>query len=351
MPTLNNWGNDKIISDITLKKEMKKTGDYMSSSFKTGAKQVKLDDDVHVLHNMLPPGGEKDPYYKSYFENFDRYYSIYPDLESAGLRQYVFIVRPDLNILDEKNPNFVSEACKKDNMINNLVKTNNIVMRQLTDQLSTEHDFMTFVTGRIESLQIPDMTIKNYSISQPYTNLLMPYGGNAWESKTGGTFDITFRDDRYLRLHKMFQVWVHYIDGVTRNSLYPKQKYTIYNKIDYATSVYYFICDVDGETLLWWSKYTGAFPITVPNSDLSFNLRGSYDARLSIPFVYFYHEALNVEILHDFNRNANPLNRTYINSYNPDVVGTDNAMAGAPFIYRKNTASNFKLRWGVPKKF
>lgn len=288
------------------------------------------------------------PSYQAYYNNFDRLYSIYTDIELQSLRQWVFFVRPECNIVNEYNPTVISNNCRNDRFMQYMVQAHNVVSRQLTMELTSNHDFMTFPLGRIESMQIPDLSIKNSTISQPYTNLLMPYGGNAWESKTGGTFDVTFREDSELRIHRLIQLWVHYIDCVSRGEFAPKDKYVRFNKIDYASSVYYVICAPNGEDILWWSKYTGVFPTSVPNSDLGFNLRGEVDNKVSVPFVYYYHESLNPDIMADFNRNAKTEygNYTYQPFYteSDESLGSGNGIVGAPFI-SGNMVSGYKLRW------
>lgn len=303
--------------------------------------QAMLDESALIHSNLNINPADEDSYYK----NFDRYYSIYLDKEMDALRQWAFFVRPECNLVNPADPTKISTNCKNDDFIKNMVTGYNITTRQLTMELTSAHDFMTFPNAKIESLQIPDLSIKNSTISQPYTNLLMPYGGNAWESQTGGTFDISFRDDNMLRIHYMIQLWVHYIDCVSRGALDPKAKFYQYNKLDYATSLYYFVCKPDGESIVWWSKYTGVFPTTAPNSDMGFNLRGTAEPRLSVPFVYYFHEALNPDILVDFNRNARVSGvQSYVPHYNPDSVGTGNGVVGCPFV-SGNSANGYKLRW------
>ncbi len=304
------------------------------------------DEQVHIDGNLQPPS------FQSMFQNFDRFYSVYPNIELTDLKQYVFLVRPELNVLSDSNPNKVSDTCSKDNWMKLMAKDNNIMMRHLTTALDPNHDFMTYLVGRTESLQIPDYSLKNYSISQPYTNFLMPYATNAIESRTGGTFDIIFREDNMLRLHKLFYTWMYYIDGVSRDIFKPKYKYIIYNKFDYVTSVYHFVCAPDGESILWWSKYTGCTPINVPNSDMSFNLRGSPDNKLAISFAYFLHEAMTPDILADFNENSRASMNQYVPTYDEYSHGTGNALVGAPFIHRRDSeAYQYYLRWRRPKQF
>ena len=337
------------------------------SKIKPDDKLTLLDahkNNISIAHNNSHPG------IQGYYQNFDRFYSIYNDLEMDSLTQYVFIVRPDLNVVDEVNTKFTSPKCNSNAFLNFMCSNHNTVLLALTDRFpNADHDFIPFLVGRTESIQMPDISIKTSSISQPFTNILMPYGSNMWESMTGGTFDITFREDRDLRIHKLFQSWLIYIDGVSRGVFSPKKKYIEYNKYDYMSSVYYFVCQADGESLVWWNKYTGVFPTSVPNSDMSFNLRGSIDSKITIPFTYFMQDTpLNPMILVDFNRNStggdydNPtVPDSYLSAYDENVVGTRNGLFGAPFISnfemfvrdRKlyTNASIPKLRWRTPKIF
>ena len=289
------------------------------------------------------------------YQYFNRYNQSYHDNEMRPLIQYVFMVRPDLNILNEVDMNVPSETCINDSFINLMVQDNNICCRQLVGDSFYGHDWMPMMVGRVESLQIPDYTLKDYQISQPYTNYLMPYAGSAIDSQTGGSFDIVFKEDNTLRVVKTFQTWCYYIDKLTRNQFKPKDKYITYNKFDYMSSVYHIICDVDGTTVLYWSKYTGCFPTSVPISNLSFNLGGNIDNKISIPFRYFIHEALNPDIIMDFNRNSGmhpQWSYSYWKSickkyeyggYNMEESIPNLRYAGKPFIVREGW--KIKLRW------
>ena len=79
----------------------------------------------------------------------------------------------------------------------------------------------------------------------------------------------------------------------------------MYNSLDYPTSIYDFLVDETGENVIYWAKYTGCVPTTVPMSNMSFN-RGSDPGNLkvSIPFNYFYCEHMSMGILRDFQYNS-----------------------------------------------
>lgn len=271
-------------------------------------KHLPADKSMRYAENMTTYGD----HIKNVQTNFDRLYSVYPEMELDNLCQYVFIVRPNLNIYDS-NSKLVkasserykaSSAPASDAFFTYMNTQHPYMLKSLTDQLDWSHDFIPYLVGRTESLQLPDYTIKQYNLNQPFTNFNLPYGGHALDSMTGGSFDITFREDNELRIHKLFQAWVYYINNVTRNMFSPTDEHIRDNIIDYATSVYSIVCKADAETIVHWTKYTGAFPTNVPNSDMSFNLRGGVPQKVQVTFNYFLQEAMDPYILVDFNKNA-----------------------------------------------
>lgn len=363
-----------------------------------------------ALRYMLNDGavGKTDWY------RFDRWYTIDRDKEEVSGRHYIFICRPDLNLLDADSPDSLNpkNGIASDGFFQYLANYHPEIIASLTGEFKignavagtgagkaasgsgfgnavyadgttdkngnplAMHAFIPFLTGRIESLQLPDYTIKNYNLTQPYTRYSIPYAATAIESKTGGTFDITFRDDKDFSVRKMFYAWLYYMDGALRNKFQPKDKYILYNAFDYATSIYDIMVDATGENIIWWSKYTGCFPTSVPISDLSFNRGSAPDSKCSIPFVYFHHEDLDIGALLDLNYNSlgytymrNVLNKegSYMHSaataFNPPVYTSaiynqtvgyratflGKNQVGRPVIFMKPKGENnrpvLKLRW------
>ena len=319
---------------------------------------------------------------------FDRLYSVYPEHELDTLCQYVFIVRPDLNILNKKGTKLVNNGGSvtgpnsspaQDQLFKYMQKFYPVLLDNLSGTELSTHDFMPFLVGRTESLNLPDYTIKDYKMNQPFTDYNLPYASHALSSQTGGQFEIVFREDDDLRVHKLFQTWLYYISGVTRNVFAPRNEYIKENRIDYACSIYCITCKADATTIVHWTKYTGAFPTSCPNSDLSFNLRGTPNNKVSIPFDYFYQEALDPLILVDFNKNAHVVNnapgkQAYVPVYRSETIGdlgmkdtrskqrkaitgnttkfkksapislgSGNGLVGAPFICK--VGNTYELRW------
>lgn len=278
------------------------------------------------------------------WSHFDRWYSIDLNQEGVSGRHYIFICRPDLNlvegstdtttkkVLNSKNgvsedpyfqylgiyyPDIISSLTAEFNMTTNSSRSSGLSNAWAGSgygnaQYDTReggrnmpvHTFIPFLTSRAESLQLPDYSIKTEELRQPYTRYGIPYATSAIESQCSGDFDITFRDDKFLSVRKMFYAWVYYMDGVMRDKFRPKDKYIIYNCFDYATSIYDFQVDETGENVIWWTKYTGCFPYQVPISDLSFNRGSDPDPKCTISFKYYMCEPLSAAALYDFNYNS-----------------------------------------------
>ena len=152
------------------------------------SKQPKTDNIMKYELNMT--------YGKGYGSNtknidtyFDRLYSVYTNIELDTLCQYVFMVRPDLNIytsngklvsltVSQSKSGYYPNSCpSNDQFFRYMNARYPRILKHLTKSLSGGHDFMPYLVGRTESLQIPDYAIKDYNINQPYTNYNLPYAG------------------------------------------------------------------------------------------------------------------------------------------------------------------------------
>ncbi len=282
----------------------------------------------------------------THWTKFDRFYSVDLERESISGRHYVFILRPDLYLIEpgsgvdgkdivlsresrvNRDPYFIYLAVLYPEIIASLTGDFGGLGSTLTrtsakaatgsgyGNAATEdgtklngfslpiHTFIPYLTSRVENVQLPDFILKTNTLVQPYTKYSIPYTQSGIESLTGGQVDITFREDRDLSLHKLFYAWTYYQDKVMRDIFTPKKKYLQYNAIDYATSIYDFMVDETGENVIYWAKYTGCVPYQVPMSDLGFNRGSDPDKNLTIQFNYFYCEHMDLDILRDFQYNS-----------------------------------------------
>ena len=318
-----------------------------------------------IIHRNLNMLGEtyltnKEFMKNEIYKNFDRQYSVYPDIELTGLCHYIFMTRPDLNILNNSR---LSAAEK----IFDITRVNQPwIMDSLTVEGSHDHDFMSVITSRSEALQLPVYNIRTSTVSQMHTGYILPYASHGIASTTGGSFDLQLREFSDLSLHSLFDMWLTYVDLVTRGVCDPKEEYYKFNRCDYAVSLYDIICAPDARTILYWVKYVGAFPTADATDTISFNLRGRPDTTISIPFSFFRSEIKRVESLMDFNMNAHidtasgfpeemayprigrgSVETTY-QGYSIPLYGDGCGLVGKPFIKFNNRSGYFELCWANP---
>lgn len=284
---------------------------------------------------------------------FNRYYKIFPDDELGNIFSYVFLVKPDLNMdyAINADPYFAGLVDTHPNVILNLThSSSDTTIQNLISQCggTPDHHFISFLTNRIESYNVPDVNLKTFDMEQPYTNFHTVYGANSNESRTGSQFDITFKENKHLDITRFFDAWIRYIDAINLGNLHPKSKYLNAKVslgssiIDYGTSIYLIDTLADGGEIIYFHKTTGAFPTSAPHSTWSFNTGGKVDPSITIQFSGGLPEPLNPIILADFNYNAGCFDGSRVIT---KTLNYANPIVGAPFITYKPEKKKYYLRW------
>lgn len=296
---------------------------------------------------------------------FNRYGITYADDEISSTLGYVFIVRPDLNIIDSKSSTSHIELLEQSTAspeINYVAMTDPLILLALTQHAAVpyQHHFIPFLTHRVLEYQVPDLTLSTHEMTQPYTGFKTMYGGNTNGSLSGANPTIRFREYKNYRIMKLFDVWINYINGLSLDIFAPRDEYARAKYvrgsqvIDYATSIYYIKTRPDGE-IVFFHKVTGAFPVQVPLSTYSYNRGGMDENAINIEFVGGYPESLNLRTLADFNYNAfgelNPI--ISIDDLAPDYdfrspissSGTGDIFTSNPAIIWDTAEKKFFLCW------
>ena len=301
---------------------------------------------------------------------FNRYRTIFPGDEIDSFLTFIFIVKPDLNMVQAINedPFFAQLYDTDPNVIRNLTYCTQITDTDNAIPAST--DFISFLYDRTLSYQIPDFAVKNYTLEQPYTGYKTTYAGNSNESRSGWSCSMRFRENAKFQVTKLFEAWVRYMDLVSYGSITPYREYStsklLYgvNEIDYATSVYEIITKPDATTILYMHKQTGLIPTGVPHSNWAYNYGSDPDREIDIQFDGGMPEAMTPRIIADFNYNAGMYSvdssTDLVQGVNPKYsctsparharIGFESEYGGStlvsgPYIAYNKTRREFKLKW------
>lgn len=294
--------------------------------------------------------------YKKYSNSYNKYKLEHGDDALSRSFAHVFFVRPDCNILQKSGSHSVQLLPEVSNLSEFYYASKHCpeMLKQLSQQHGgCDHEFMLYPSNKVRSFQIADEYIVSDTYGQGLTGYKIPYGKDNVESRTAGKFSINYIDDRDLHIYNLHKLWIDYISYVYRGKLKPMSQYNINKVLDYATCVYYILCAEDGETIIFWSKYWGVFPLEAPSSSFSYtaeNPGGIRTPELAIEYQYAWKEDFNPLALVEFNEHSFSGSRQYVNNYQASKLGTGYTWAGTPFIETFSGKSTevpytFKLRF------
>lgn len=276
-------------------------------------------------------------------QQFNKFKTPFPSMHFARGIPYVFFTRPDLNFYADNQSNTgplkLLDNLTVDPIINGFYNTDPLLLKSLTLQLSKSHTFNPFLSNMALSFDLSDESIETSATGDTFTGWRVKYGRHNIGYKSSGSFSIAYEDTQNLQIYKIHKAWVEYISKVYRGEIMSKDRYIEERRLDYACSVYYFLCAPDGETILYWSKYVGVFPTSVPTGNLGWN-KGSIvnSPDYTINYDYSWKSDMELPILEDFNHNAglgdasDISNIEFSPSYDKEFLSGGYTFANTPFI-------------------
>lgn len=282
------------------------------------------------------------------FTQFNRWNMAFPDYHLTKTHTKIFFTRPDLNIMTSSKE--MHSQAEIDPFYSYIYNNQPYVIKYLTKYASSKHQFNPMISNNPKSFEISDEYIKTVEAGETYTGYKIFYGRNDIESKAAGEISINYIDDRNLDIYKMHKVWVDYISKVFRGEFSPKKKYKHSKTLDYAVSVYYFLMAQDGETILFWSKFTGVFPTNTSSSTFSWDRDSMIKLpEVSIKYAYSFKRDLDPAHLAEFNTLSSEYDSSSaLRTYEPSMVGMGPTWAGAPFVVSAKDAKGhtvYKLKF------
>lgn len=286
------------------------------------------------------------------FTKFNRYLIANPNIEFSKSFSHVFFTRPDLNLFKENNPNVLLDNVENDAAFYYLNKNSPMVLKSLTKNFSSKHYLNPFLSNVAKSFSLSDEYVDSGEYGETYSGWKVKYGKNNIKSKTAGNFDISYNDDKDYNIYKIHKAWVDYISNVWRGKFRASQENIHGRILDYACSVYYFVCGPDGETILLWSKYTGVFPTTIPSAASSWT-HGNVPSNVnfSINYEYSWKTDFDPITIAEFNRCTDVSGKhdfKYLKTYDNVLNSTGPTFTNAPFVETvvdKSGVLTYKLRF------
>lgn len=190
----------------------------------------------------------------------------------SGLRGYIFMSRPDLNIYDEKNLTALQMNSSTASRIGfrELIKNGTAVDKENISMLQQNTGFpspyMPIFTNFCKGYSPEDQVLDSYEKGETHHGMKVKYGKHAMHSRSSGTFTLTLTDSKFFPVYKALALWTDYIEMVFMGDMTPKDTYIKNGILDYAVSMYYIVTKNDGTEIVYWEKLLGVFPKNRPDS-------------------------------------------------------------------------------------
>lgn len=281
---------------------------------------------------------------------FNRFAIPFPELALTKTFSHVFFTRPNLNLYNPSTKKLL-ESVDNDPYFYYLHRNSPELLKSLTKDFTYKHDFNPFLSNMAGSFELQDEYIDVDEYGETLTGWKIKYGRHNIKSKTAGDFSIDYTDDNNYNIYKIHKAWVDYISKVYRGEFKVNRESITSHTLDYAASVYYFVCGPDGETILFWTKYTGVFPSTIPSSASTYRKGNILKMpEYSIKYEYSWKEDMVPTTLAEFNLNSSQQSKyIYANTYEPEILSTGKTFVNAPFVQtvidKKTNKYEFKLRF------
>lgn len=292
----------------------------------------------------------------NYTEAYNKFKLANPNDMLSKSFAHVFFVRPDCNIFE--GPWMGGQLAGNLKTLSEFyyaLKHSPELLRQLTQSnAGYGHELMLYLSNKASSFELSDEVIEIDTYGNSMTGYKVPYGKHDVGSKTSGTFNITYYDDRDLHIYHLHRLWLNYISYVYRGKVSPLSEYIINKVIDYATCVYYILTAEDGETIIFWSKYWGVFPTNAPSSAYSYtigNSGGIDNPEIHVQYQYAWKEDFNPLTLIEFNTHTRNLGFSYVPNYQASKLGTGYTWAGSPFIETISNPNSMEMPYTFKLRF
>lgn len=249
--------------------------------------------------------GKKDMYKKN-FDRYNRFKLAQPEDYLSKAFAHIFITKPDCNLIKKtsngyelkpkikKNKNFSYAWAHREKLIRSLVQTGN-----------EKNDWSFLLSNKAEEFSLNDENIVTDTTGDTFRKQRISFGKTSHESKSQGEFSLKFTDNRELDIYHIHKLWTDYINNVYTGTWYPKTEYMSNKVLDYASSLYYVLTAEDGETILFWSKYYGVYPVNVPSSSYSWSKGQPVSSpEVNITYQFSIKEDFNPLALIELNLNS-----------------------------------------------
>lgn len=279
-------------------------------------------------------------------------------------KEFLFFTKPDLHIFQIADDTGILTGKLNEGLLNdpfwvdlgkNRKKT--IKLLQSSYNRTSKDPFNHLLQNQvISNLEIPALSADSIETATNAYGVSLSYRGSSESSDDNLEFSLEFKDTKQLDVYYFFKAYEEYETLKHHGIIRPYKKYIIDKVLHDQFAIYKFLVDDDMETILYYGKYYGVMPVSLPRDVFS---NSNFDGGLSysINFKAAFYEDMRPEILADFNAVSKTFYNTLpyrVDIYNNILDRADNRPAKAAYIVKdsstisqsvSSTGFTYKLKW------
>ena len=275
-------------------------------------------------------------------------------------REFLFFTKPDLNIYARDDDSgmlmggpVLNETLQSYAYWKDLIKSKKRIINLLQSSADETDNFNHLLQNQvISNLEIPGLTAETIETPTNMYGVGFSYRGSSEASDDSFDFSLEFRDTKWLDVYYFFKTYEEYETLKHHGTIAPYRGYIESKVIHDQFSIYKFLVDEDMETIIYYSKFFGVMPKSLPRdvfSSATFDNGISY----SVDFRAAFFEDMKPEILNDFNYISAPYYTSLpyqIDVYNDIFDRVDGRPAQAACVFKEDSKYSpngyvYKLKW------
>jgi len=253
------YGSGRLTDDEKNVIRLNKNGNYVYKN--------DIMDDKDLLKQLRCSGyfQPTDMKYKSTFYPFKR---IDPYNRVQGTKEYVFFTTPYIPIINNKT---LTSQFKEIPYYRDLFERGYIeILQDLSGEVEDGCPFIRMLSNRISSnIDIPGSSVDVMETAQNFWGTKIIYPKTSMSSDENMEFTCEFEETKYLEIYHFFKAWDLYRQMKWWGVIDPPEICIMNKVLNDHIAVYKFIVAEDGETILYWCKWTGVFPSTIGRDTFS----------------------------------------------------------------------------------
>jgi len=292
-----------------------------------------------------------------------RFGVLNPNAAISGVREVLFFTKPDLNILAREND-------RNDSSLKHPIQLNPDLAGRIfwEDMKEKRFNAIRSLQGSADgwldpfnhllqntvtsNLEIPGLSSEGIETTKNAYGVNITYRGSSEASNDSFDFSLEFKDTKWLDVYYYFKMYEEYETLKHHGLVRPWKPYITSKILHDQFSIYKFLLDDDNETILYFAKFWGVYPKSLPRDTFS-NTTFDSGITYSIEFKGQFFDDSDPIILREFNDisyNFYNSRKYQIDVYNDMLGRIDGRAAQSAYVVeepakRSPTGFVYKLKW------